>query len=110
MRYEVPDLEADAGGGEGTAAGPGPLRLHVAGVDPSPLEVLTTAMMDHYAAHRFDKATSIARDAAPFCHMKQTSVEHAGSSDRPLRFASMGERELERLIACLIVDDKGERQ
>jgi hypothetical protein len=106
--YEVPDLAGDAGGGVRVAV-PGPLRLHDSACDPSPLAILVAAMVHHFERREFDRATQYARDAAPYYHPKRQNVEHAGNPDRPLRFLSMSDDALDRLIACLVMD-RGERQ
>jgi hypothetical protein len=72
---------------------------------------MVDAMLHHFRRNEFDRSTAIARDCAPFVHAKRQGVEHAGASDRPLRFLSMSERALDHLIQCLVIgDDRGERQ
>lgn len=47
--------------------------------DVLPLDVMLTAMREHYAAGRLDEAAKVAEKAAPYMHAKLAAVEHSGN-------------------------------
>lgn len=50
----------------------------------TPLEVMLRAMDEHYKAERWDAASMIAKDAAPYMHPKLQSVMHTGDPEQPI--------------------------
>lgn len=50
----------------------------------TPLQVLMEVMRLHYDAKEFDKAASVAKDAAPYCHPRLQAITHKGDKDNPL--------------------------
>jgi hypothetical protein len=49
----------------------------------TPLEVMLRAMKEHVDAKRWDQASAIAKDAAPYVHPRLAAVEHAGKDGGP---------------------------
>jgi hypothetical protein len=50
----------------------------------TPLEVMLTAMRAYAAVQEWGKASSIAKDCAPYVHPKLASIEHSGKDGGPL--------------------------
>lgn len=50
----------------------------------TPLEVMLHAMRTHYDAKDWDKAASVAKDAAPYIHPRLAAIEHGGEGGGPL--------------------------
>lgn len=53
----------------------------------SPLEVMLRAMREHAQAERWDAASGIAKDAAPYMHPRLASIAHSGGDgEGPVEF------------------------
>ena len=66
----------------------------------TPLEVMLEAMRGYAKSEQWDRAASIAKDAAPYLHPKLTSVERT-EKDVPINaadFSLLSDEELEVLI------------
>lgn len=63
----------------------------------TPLEVMLQAMRHYQAAGEIDKASNIAKDAAPYIHPRLAAIEHSGGLTVENRISSepMAESEWE---------------
>jgi hypothetical protein len=57
------------------------LQVKAAAEGISPLDVMLDCMRRHYNAKRYAAAAKIAKDAAPYCHSRLSSIEqeHSGN-------------------------------
>lgn len=58
----------------------------------TPLEVMLNTMRAHYDAQKFDEASAVARDAAPYVHARLSSIDMSLEADLKQRVIS--EREM----------------
>ena len=57
----------------------------------TPLDVMLTAMRKHTDANEWDRAATIAKDAAPYIHPRLQAVEHSGKDGGPIQVTIAGD-------------------
>lgn len=72
----------------------------------TPLEVMIKAMRLHVDAGRWDNASAIAKDAAPYMHPKLASIEHAGKDGGPIELKNITDLDRARALAAFLARTK----
>jgi len=62
-------------------------QARVAATGITPLDVMLTTMRKYADAKDWDKASAVAKDAAPYVHPRLAAVEHAGKDGGPIQVA-----------------------
>ena len=74
----------------------------------TPLEVMLTAMRVHVDSEEWDKASAVAKDAAPYVHPRLAAIEHSGPDGGPIKTKDVSDLTRARALVTFMAKVKAQ--